>query len=367
MPYKAQYYDPGHEAGYAGARRLVSVNTRGKSLESRKEEKKRVFDWLANQDAYTLHRPVRRKFPRLHYNVSNVDDVWEADLCQMTSLKDENDGYCYLLVVIDVLSKFAWVEPLRDKSARTVATAFENILRRADGRVPVYLQTDRGKEFVGSALQRLLDERGIRYRVARNPDVKAAVVERLNRTLKERMWRYFTHRNTHRYIDVIQDIVKAYNHSIHSGIRMKPVEVNLRNAARARENLAKRAQRATVARHPKYRRNDLVRISRSKGTFAKGYEKNYSEELFKVKRVSNRQGLYTYELQDLNGELIDGFFYSEELAPVGKERLSSEQTFKVERVLESRGRGAKKQFLVKWVGYPDRFNSWIRASDLRAI
>ena len=114
----------------------------------------------------------------------------------MSSLKNENDGDTYLLVTVDVLSKYAWVEPSRDKSAKTVATDFEKTFKRSNGRLLVYLQTDKGKKFEGTAVQNILKNRGIRFRVARNPDIKAAVVERLNRTIKERLWRYFTHRNT---------------------------------------------------------------------------------------------------------------------------------------------------------------------------
>ena len=118
------------------------------------------------------------------------------------------------------------MEPLREKSAQTVATAFEKNFKRFNGRLPVYLETDKGKEFVGVAVQNILKNRGIHFRVARNPDIKAAVVERLNRTTKEGLWRYFTHRNTHRYIDVIQKIVAAYNNTVQSATGMKPAHVD---------------------------------------------------------------------------------------------------------------------------------------------
>ena len=122
-------------------------------------EKARIYAWLSNQDAYTLQHPIKRKFPRLRYNVTNVDDVWECDLLQLISIKDYNDGFCYILVVVDVLSKYAWIEPLGDKTARNVTSAFEKILDRANPRVPVYLQSDRGKEFVGSAFQNILKKK----------------------------------------------------------------------------------------------------------------------------------------------------------------------------------------------------------------
>jgi len=82
-----------------------------------------IVRWLESQDVYTLHRHSRRKFSRLHYSVTNVDDVWDADLIKLRNIKSYNDGYSYLLVIIDVLSKYAWVEPLRDKTSNCVIKA----------------------------------------------------------------------------------------------------------------------------------------------------------------------------------------------------------------------------------------------------
>ena len=135
MPYGKKYYDLEHEAVYAGARKLLRVND--------KKEKKKIYAWLSNQDGYTLHHPIKRRFPRLSYNVTNIDDVWKCDLLQLTSIKDYNDGYCYILEVIDVLGKFAWVEPLKDKTARNVASAFEKILDRRDVQDSEYIATSK--------------------------------------------------------------------------------------------------------------------------------------------------------------------------------------------------------------------------------
>lgn len=365
------YYDPSHYAGYSATENLA----RAAAAES-KIGRDRVVDWLRTQDAYTLHRPVRRKFPRLHYNVTNIDDVWEADLIELRNLKSYNDGYSYLLVIIDVLSKYVWIEPLRDKTSIGVVRAFERVLARSGGRTPVYLQSDKGKEFIAQDLQKFLKERNIRFRVTRNPDVKAAVVERFNRTLKERMWRYFTHKNTRRYIDVLQDFAHAYNHTRHSSIRMEPANVTRENARVARENLQQRWRGGRVRgrrrrknrgaiREFKYRTGDLVRISRAKVTFEKGYEAKWSEEIFRIHRVLEWRDPHVYELSDLSGEVIDGIFYEQELNPVDK-NLEGEE-FIVDEIISSKGRGKNKQFLVSWRGYPSKFNSWIPASNLTLL
>lgn len=310
------YFNPSHEASFSGATKLLRQARR------KKISRVKTLQWLEGQDAYTKHRPVRHRFPRRFYNVRNIDDFWEADLVDLRSIKDYNDGYVYLLVIIDTLSKFAWVQPLRDKSAVSVAKAFNLILskKNSNGRSPVYLQTDRGKEFLGAAFQDLLRKKDIQFRVARNPDIKAAIVERFNRTLKERMWRYFTYSRQKRYIDALQNIVSAYNNSMHGSIKMTPASVTLATAARARDNMIQRYRRPEHCL-PKYKVGDIVRISSAKAVFAKGYEGGWSSELFKIHRVSSSICPVTYVLRDLHNEDIDGIFYEPELSRVQTKRV----------------------------------------------
>jgi hypothetical protein len=92
------YYDPKHTAGFSSVAKLVSAA---------KSNKRKVEEWLAGQDTYTLHKPVRKRFPRNPYTVTNIDNVWEKDLADLTPLSRYNDKYIYLLKVIDIFSRFA--------------------------------------------------------------------------------------------------------------------------------------------------------------------------------------------------------------------------------------------------------------------
>ena len=350
------YYEPSNEAGYAGARR-ISHKTRNKV------DKNKIYKWLRAQDAYTLHKPVHRKFQRLHYRANEIDSVWEGDLIELCSLKSYNDEFSYIVVVIDVLSKYVWVEPLKDKSCTQVTKAFKNILSRSSGRVPRLFQTDKGKEFIGTVMQQFLKSKNILHRVTRNPDVKAAIVERFNRTLKEKMWRYFTYKNSRRYIDVLQDLVTGYNNGYHSTIKMAPSCVTVFNASTAKKNMDSRYK--TVERKAKYAVGNLVRISRTKGTFEKGYMANWSEEIFKIIRVLKHRKPPVYEIEDLNGETVDGIFYEEELSVIDKN--ISEASYKIDKILKTSGSGSRKKYFVSWVGYPSTFNSWVPASDVQNI
>ena len=198
----------------------------------------------------------------------------------------------YLLVVIKVLSKYVWIEPLRDKNTRNVAIALE----KCEECVPITFQTDSGKEFIGSVLPNVFKKHHTKFHVARNPDVKVATVERLNRTNKERVWRYCTHRNTHKYIDVIQKIVHPCNNTLHSTIKMTPSEVNLYNAHDARLNLQFstywRDKKLVTPKCLKYNINDYVRIRHPKGTIAKGLKKITSRKIFIIVRILRMQGKF---------------------------------------------------------------------------
>ena len=141
------YYEPHWPSAYAGADKLFRATCK-------KYDRQSVIEWLESQDAYNLHKPVRHRFPRRNYNVRNFDDVWEAYLMDMRSIKSYNDGYSYVLTVIDVISKYARAEPIKDKTSRNVANVFARILLRSNGRKPICLQTDNGKEFVGDVMQK---------------------------------------------------------------------------------------------------------------------------------------------------------------------------------------------------------------------
>lgn len=348
------YYGLPAPSAYAGGTRLLQATRK-------KFHTNKVIEWLEGQDAHTLHKMVRYRFPRRPYKVFSPYELWEADLADFRALKTYNNQYSYLLVVIDVLSKYAWVEPLLNKTSKSVADGIERILVRNNDRDPLHFQTDKGKEFLGREVQQLLKKRNIIYRTVRDPDIKAAVAERFIRTLKERMWRYFTHLHTRRYIDVLDNIVQSYNNSWHSAIKMAPSAVNFYNANKVRENLVHRY----AIKHPhthKYNVQDLVRVSRVRTAFRKAYEGGWTLELFRIVRIDTSRQPPVYILEDLAGDKIDGYFYEQELSRVHKDLTSD--VFEIDKVLRSKGSGRKKEYFVSWKGYPKKFNSWVSGKNL---
>ena len=146
-----------------------------------------------------------------------------------------NKGTRYLLTVVDVLSKFAWVRPLKNKTGEAVVRAFQSIVKTS-GRKPQRLQTDKGKEFYNTKVQTWLKHEGIRH-FSTHRDAKASVVERFNRTLKGRMYCYLTAANTLTYLDVLPALVKAFNSDVHRSIGMAPQDVTENNEAQVWQTL----------------------------------------------------------------------------------------------------------------------------------
>jgi len=169
-----------------------------------RKSRKAVIDCLVGQDAYTMHKPTCTRFPRRRTFAQGIADLFQIDLADVSNLSPHNDGYRYLLNCIDVYTKRAWSIPLKTKTGREVSNAFERILsqRRCN-----MVQNDKGTEFLNSAFKSMLRRHGIKFYTSENEDIKAAVVERFNRTLKQKMYRYFTAKRTRRYVDVLSDLL----------------------------------------------------------------------------------------------------------------------------------------------------------------
>lgn len=351
------YYDVSHPAGYS------SVNKLSEALRGHMS-KKQVQDWLRSQETYTLHKPVHKKFKRNKYVLSNFNELWQADLTDMRSYSQYNDGYKYILCVIDVFSKYAYARPMKKKDSQTTRNCFDSIFTEANA-TPTHIQSDKGTEFVSKEVKNYFKSKNINYYTTNNPDIKASIVERFQRTLKMKMWRYFTHRNTYRYINILQDLLFSYNHSYHSSIKMRPSDVNSENIMTVWCNLYDRKKDGKLnERAAQFQVGDFVRITKYKHIFQKGYETNWSDEIFVVTSVIDRKPLTVYTLKDLQNEPIIGTFYEKELQKVS---YSPTNKYKIDKILKSRHSGRRKEVLVKWKGYPDKFNSWIPASRLEQL
>ena len=174
---------------------------------------------------------------------------------------------------------------------------------------------------------------------------KSVVAERFIRTLKSKFYKYMTSISKNVYIDKLDDIVDEYNNTIHTTIKMKPIDV--------KDNAYINVDKEINNKDPKFKVGDCVRISKYKNIFAKGYTPNWSEEVFVIKKVKNTVP-WIYVINDLNGEEITGTFYEKEL------QKKSQEEFRIENVIRRKG----DKLYVKWKGYGNSFNSWIDKGSL---
>jgi hypothetical protein len=293
--------------------------------------------------------------------VSHIDEQWQADLVDMQEYSKQNGGFKYILTVIDVLSKYLWAIPLKSKLASNVVIAFKKIF---SDRIPLKIQTDRGLEFVNSQFKKLCSKYNIRYFTSQDAKLKCSVVERVNRTLKEKMFRYFTANGTRKYIDVLQFLVNSYNNRIHRSIKMTPAEVNESTEKIAYENLYGAEKLKNIYSKKMLNSSYLpigssVRKTYDLSSFDKGYHPNWSDQIYTVSKVLKKPHKYQYSIDDFKGEQLFRRFYPEEL-----QKVSASSQYRIEKILKKRKRGKKIEFLVKWIGFPSSDNSWIQAKDL---
>jgi len=311
---------------------------------------------LQQKIAQELHRPARRKFNRRKYILKGIKDLIQIDLIELPEFARANNGYRYILIAINCFSRYAFAEPLKTKTGKEVERKLARILVLNKGIKNV--QSDLGREFYNKDVKQLFDRLNINHYSVFS-EIKAAFVERLNRTLKSRLYERLTANGTQKWLNILPDIVYQYNNTIHSAIGMTPASVRRRHEKHLimlqLKKKSKQSPSRTVYR-PKFAIGDVVRISKFRQVFDKSFRLNWSPELFIIHGVFPTQPP-TYVIRDLNNEIIQGRFYSEQLMKTNL-TPSEQNTYLVERII----RKSNNKYLVKWLGFDK--TSWIDKSDI---
>lgn len=325
-----------------------------------------VFNFLRSNKTYTLHKLQTKKFPRQKIIASKPKVIMAADLADVRHIRKENNNIGYLLVCIDVFSRYMQVVPCRNKDANTMLVAFKQVVENKDSEGLRRLNTDLGTEFWNRKVRNYLCSRGIKLYSVYSSEIKAALAERAIRTLKARIYKFITSQNSSRYIDQLQNMVSAYNRSPHSGLKNKqtPIDIhNLKNPSAIKRQfhaMYKNPKQPASSITSRLAVGEIVRLvgSARSSVFHKGYTQQNTHELFRIKSIKHKNRPRTYLLEDLSGEPIQGIFYAPELV------LSAlPETYDI-KILRSRKNKGKKQYFVSWLGYPASFNSWIDANDI---
>ena len=297
-----QYLDSKYPGSLGGVERFTRELRNDNSI-----TKKEVQEYLKSQDVYTLHKPVQKPSKYRKTIALRPRDLWQVDLLDFQKFSDENEGFKYLCVVIDVFTKFVWGKPLKNKGGKTIVKALSLLLMNER---PKLIQADKGSEFRNRNVSKMLEAFGPRLYHSFS-EHKASVVERVQRTLRSRLGRLFTKQNNKVWIHEIQNIIDSYNQSYHKTIKMRPADVTKHHSAIILERLSQNTKRKKQL----FKQGDRVRIAAKKETFAKEYTPSWTTEVFVIKTVV-RSNPITYKLKDLKGEDIEGSFYSAELQHV---------------------------------------------------
>ena len=260
----------------------------------------------------SLHKKKIKNFKRRQIIIPGPFHTISADLIDYQMIKHSNNNYRYILTVIDCFSRMAYARPLKRKTAQEVSDKIDDILKNMQY-VPRFFTSDKGGEFDirNRFIRDVLIEKYHMVIYYTSGLKKNSMVERYNRTLKERFERVFTETGRKRWIDLLDDFVVNINNSINRTIGIRPVDVTLDNAAKIWKRLYPKANEVPKCEAIKI--GDRVRTGIEKGIFGKGYHKNWSDEIYTVFKTEKSMGFCLYLLKDNDGNKIDRKFYIQEL------------------------------------------------------
>ena len=302
-------------------------------------------NFTMNDLSNELNKPTINKFERQKIIVNHINEIHSTDLVDMSQYSKINKGYKYIFTNIDVFSKIAYGFPLKSKKIQDVKPCFEKIFKNNK---PKFIWSDKEPAFLSKEMQQFFKDNNVKI-YHTNSHLKAVVIERFNRSLRELMMKEFVKNNNTVWYNILPKLIKIYNNRYHNTIKMKPIQVNKSNEKYIKENIYAYNKTSKI---PKFKINDLVRISLKRRDIFDKPSGNikWSEELFKIHSI-NKSNVITYKIKDLNDEIIEGIFYEKEL----QKSKNISGVYVIEKII----RKNKNKYFVKWRGYSDEFNSWI--------
>jgi hypothetical protein len=349
------YYNTKKPGSFSGINKLYyHVKKDGKYKFSKDEIKK----WLQSQETHTTNRLVYKQTKRRKVVAPFIDYMWDIDTASFKNYSKKNDGYGYFILAIDIMSRFVWTYAVVTPSGEEASKALLSFLK--SGRKPVKLRSDQGTEFSNKIMKKLYDKHNIEHFVTQN-ETKANYSERAIQTVKAKLMRYMRSKQTYRWVDVLDKVTKTYNNTIHRSIKQTPVSVNKKDEVKLWNLIYFSGKDIPKIKKYKFNINDVVRISKLRETFQRYYSEHWTNELFIVKGRTMKQHIPAYSLTDYAGEEISGVFYESELQKV---YVDESTTYNIEKIIRRRTRNGRKEALVRWMGWPKKFDSWIPSKDI---
>ena len=355
------YYNPESPAAFTSVDKVYRYARKdGKYVLSRDK----IRNWLLQQESYAVHRGTRKTFKRRRVIAPYKYYQFDCDTADMSYYTSHNNGYKYFVLLIDIFTRYVWTVALKTKTGKEMVKALNSVFSKGDK--PERLRTDKGTEYLNHHLQTYLREVGVKHFETQN-EPKSSYAERAILSVKTRITKYMTHKQTHKWTDILEKVTQSYNHTYHRSIKQTPASYTEKDEA-----YQWKLQYETLTREPsrkkgrvfhpryKFKVGQSVRISFLRKSFQKQHDERWSREIYRIAERSIKAGIPEYTLLDYGGEIIKGKFYQSQLL-----KASPQERYLVESILKRRKRGKKKEVLVKWKGWSSRYNSWLKESDLK--
>ena len=324
--------------------------------------------FLKNQLSYTLHFPTKKRFLTQKIISAKPKIIIGLDLIDMQKFSSFNNNIKYLMIFIDIFSKYITVLPLKNKTKHSIIDGLKTFFQMKDNHLYSRIYSDMESGLKSKLTTQFLKENRIHLYTNTSKERKNSITERAIRTLRNKIFRFMTHKNTNMYIHVLPNLVESLNNGQHTSLKNKNLTPKILHEIKNKDILKKQFQKMFAIkrdykkkRHQSIKKNDIVRIPKTDYTqahFLKKYNILNTEELFKVKDINRERFPYLYKLIDLSNDEIEGSFYRAELVP-----SALRKTYPI-KILKTKETKSGKKYYVTWLGYGEKFNNWISEKDI---
>ena len=318
---------------------------------------------LSNNDIYSRYKQHRKSKTYSPIYVHKKRELFQSDVVFFTNKEfvNVNHGYKYLFTTIDVFTKMAWIYPMKDNKCKTVLDCFKDILSKC-GEKPERLNSDRGSELICNQFAKYLKDNKIHHYLSYSLR-KCPVIERFNLTIQRLLYKIMKKNNSYEWTKFLDQAMKIYLNRKHRTVNMSPIEAEKdKNEMDVRRTYFEKYIKADVKKQkPKFSVGDSVRIFKERGTFHRGYMEDFTIETFTIAEVLSNLPVPRYKLKEANGDVVVGSFFQDELV-----QYNPSEFYEID-VLKTRGKGKKKEFLVHYRGWPNTYDEWKKASNMKYL
>ena len=329
-----------------------------------------VKTYLKSVEAYTLHKLTPRRFPTQKVIAAKPNVIIALDLIDIGNIAKYNDNIRFLMYFIDVFSRKVTVIPILDKSKKSILKGLKDFFSRDLNHLYKRIYSDKEPGLLSKEVKYYLTKIHVSIYTNSSLERKNPISERGLKSFKSKLYKYLTHNNTNKYIDVLDQLTNSINNSQHRALKNSYLTPNILHKIKQKSFLKEQFRKmysiktsSKLFNRQLFKIGHLVRIpslDRTQNIFFKGYDTSNTAEVFKIDSIDKRRQPYIYKLVDLANERIIGSFYYEELTPV---KLKSLYSIKILKTRVNK-KNKSVEYFVTYLNWPQHFNEWIPARNI---